>query len=108
MAVSTWAFAASTCALAAQIILRGVVQILLRDGLLLRERNVAVHIELRSALIRLALGELRFGLDQLRLGLRQLPVGLRKLPLRLIDRRLERPRIDLEQQLPFCTKEPSV
>ena len=84
-----------------QIVLRGVVEILLRDGLLLGERDVAVHIELGSVLIRLGRRELRFRLSQLRLRLRQLSVGLRELSLGLIERGLKRPRIDLKQQLPL-------
>ena len=47
-AVSICAFAASTCALRGQIVLRRVIQILLRDRLLLRQRNVAVLVQLRS------------------------------------------------------------
>ena len=83
-----------------QVILRRVVQILLGDGLLLHQRNVPVRVQLGSYLIRLRHGNLRLGLSELRLGLRQLPGGLRQLPLRLIHHRLERPRIDFEQQLP--------
>ena len=63
-----------------RVVLGGVVQILLGDGLLLRERRVAVHIELRAALIRFRHRDLRFGLGQLRARLAQLPLRLRKLP----------------------------
>jgi hypothetical protein len=45
-----------------EVVLRGVIQVLLRDGLLLRQRSIAIHIQLRAALIRLRHGDLRFGL----------------------------------------------
>ncbi len=53
-----------------QVVLRGVVEILLGDGLLFGERDVTVFIELGFVLIGLGRGELRLRLDQLRLGLR--------------------------------------
>ena len=53
-----------------QIVLRSVVKVLLRDGLLLGERDVLVFIELRLMLIRFGRGKLRFRLHQLRVGLR--------------------------------------
>jgi len=56
--------------------LHRVIQILLRDGLLLRQWDIAIHIELRTTLVGLRLQELRLSLNQLRLGLRQLSVGL--------------------------------
>ena len=84
-----------------EIVLRGVVQVLLRDGLLLRERNVAVHIQLRSHLIGFGHRHLRLRLSELRIGLRQLSGGAGQLPFRLIQHCLERPRIDLKQKLPL-------
>ena len=79
--------------------MRGVVEILLRDRLLLRERRVAIHIELSPALIGLRHRHLRFRLSQLRARLLQLALRLRELALRLVQRRLKRARIDLKQQL---------
>ena len=75
------------------------VQILLGNRVLLRERGVAVFVELRLALVRLGARQLRLGLLILRLGLSQLAVRLRELPARLIRRRLKRSRIDFEKQL---------
>ena len=99
LAVSTCAFAAATCAFMDCVGLRGVIEILLRDRLLLGERSVAILIQLRLALIRFGAGQLRLRLRPSRLGLGELRLGLRQLPLRLIDGRLERPGIDLKQQL---------
>jgi len=65
--------------------LSGVVEVLLGDGLLPRERDVAVLIKLGFGLIRLRHLHLRLGLRELRLRLRKLPVGLRQLSERLID-----------------------
>ena len=47
-----------------EIVLRRVVQILLRDGLLLGQRSVAIHIQLGAALIRFRHRDLRLGLRQ--------------------------------------------
>src|SRR5713101_6567719 len=69
------------------VVLNGVVQILLAGGLLLRQRNVAVHVKLGPALHCLSIGKNG-------LGLRQLPLGL-------IERRLKGTRVDLEEQLPL-------
>ena len=49
----------------------GVVQVLLRNRLLLRQRNVALLVELRLALIRLGARELRLRLEQSGIGLQQ-------------------------------------
>ena len=49
--------------------LHGVVQILLRDRLLLRQRNVSILIELRFLLIRLGARQLCLRLNQSRLAL---------------------------------------
>ena len=87
-----------------QVVLRGVVEILLGDGLLLGERGVAVDVELNAALIGLRYGHLRFRLGKLRLRLLQLALSLRELALRLIQRCLEGPRIDLKQQLAFANE----
>jgi hypothetical protein len=83
------------------VILRGVVHVLLGDGLLFRQWGVPVDIELGSYLIGFRYGQLCFGLREPCLGLRQLPVGLCELALALLDNGLERPRIDLKKQLPF-------
>jgi len=56
--------------LRSQIALYGVVEVLIRDGLLLGQRDVTVFIELRFVLIRFRHGELRFRLDELGLRLR--------------------------------------
>src|SRR5207249_5299744 len=81
------------------VVLRRVVEILLANGLLLRQRRVAIHIELGPDLICLNYGELRLGLSELRLCLGHLPVGLRELALPLIEDRLKRTGINLKQQL---------
>ena len=99
LAVSTWAVADCTCAFAAILFCGRVIQILLRDGLLLCERSVAVHIELRPALIGFRHGDLGLGLRQLSLRLLHLPLRLRQLTFGLIQHGLKGPRIDLKQQL---------
>ena len=81
-AVATWAVADCTCAFAARLFCGRVIQILLGDGLLLRERSVTIHVELRPALIRLRHGYLSLRLQQLSAGLLQLPLCLRQLSLR--------------------------
>jgi hypothetical protein len=82
-----------------EIVLHGVVKILLSDRVLLRERSVAVFVELRLALVRFGARQLRLGLLILRLGLCELAVRLRELPLRLIRCRLQRSRVDFEKEL---------
>jgi hypothetical protein len=79
--------------------LGGIVEVLLGDGLLLRERDVAVLVELGLGLIRFRHQDLRLCLRELRLRLRALPVGLSQSTESLIERCLERPRIDFEKQL---------
>ena len=81
------------------VVLRGIVEILLRDRLLLRERRVAIDVKLDSPLVGLRHRNLRFRLSQLGARLFQLALGLRQLSFRLFQRRLERPGVDLKQQL---------
>ena len=56
--------------LSGQIALGRIIEILLGDGLLLSEGNVAILIELRLTLIGFRAGELRLGLQELRPRLR--------------------------------------
>ena len=63
-----------------QVRLNCVVQFLLADGLFLRERRVALHVQFRFARLRLV---------------------LRKFGLGLIQRGLKRARINLKQQIAF-------
>ena len=65
----------------------------------LRERCVAIHIELDTPLIGLRHRHLRFRLCQLRARLLQLALRLRQPALGLIQCGLEGAGIDLEQQL---------
>ena len=65
----------------------------------LRERRIAVFVELRLTLVRFGARQLRFRLLKLRLSLRQLAVRLGELSPRLIRRGLKWTRIDLEKQL---------
>ena len=75
-----------------------VVEVLLRNGLLLRQRSVAIHIQLSAALVRFRHRDLRLGLDQLgaRLGELALRFGEGPLPDRA---RLETARVNLKKQL---------
>ncbi len=82
-----------------EVVLGRVIQILLGDGLLLRERGVTIDIELRPALIRFRHGYLSLRLQLLSARLLQLPLCLRQLSFRLIHDRLKRARIDLKEQL---------
>ena len=108
-AASICALAVSTCALRRGHLrlqrlvgLPGVVQILLCDGLLLGQWNVAILVHLRLALVGFRARELRLCLNQSGSGLRQLCLGLRQLSDCLIGRGLQRPRVDLKQQLSFA------
>ena len=78
--------------LGGQVVLHGVVQILLARGLFFGEGCVRLYVELSSALNRFGVGELRF--------------GLRQLPLGLVESRLKRPRIDLEEELALLDESP--
>ena len=62
--------------LGGEIVLHRVVEILLRNGLLLRQWDIAIHIELRTTLVGLRLQELRLSLNELRFRLPELSVGL--------------------------------
>ncbi len=62
-----------------------VIQLALRDGVNLRERRIALHIDLRQAELGLRLGELTF--------------RLRELSLRLFESGLERSRINLKENV---------
>ena len=66
----------------------------------LGQRGVAIDVELGLALVRLGLHELRLAC---RAGCWPARAALRlcQLALGLIERRLERPRINLKEQLPF-------
>ncbi len=55
-------------------------------------------------MVGLGLLELRPGLQKLRVGLDELTFGARQIAFGLIERRLERPRINLKEQLPFPDK----
>ena len=79
-ACSTLAFAARTEACGAELRLNLRIELALGDGPCLGQRRVALDIEAGLAELRLSLGQLR---------------------LRLIQGRLERPRINLEQHLAF-------
>ena len=88
-----------------QIGLGGVIEVLLGDGLLFGERDVTVLIELGFVLIRFGLESCAS--DWTRLGLGGCALACASCPWDC-SRGLKGPRIDLEQQLPFPTKEPSV
>src|SRR5579863_1458713 len=60
-------FGSLELSLRGHVVLRGVVEILLGDGLLLRQRCIAFYVKLSTALIRFRHGHLRFGLGKLRL-----------------------------------------
>src|SRR5881409_3855842 len=72
------AFAVSICfcsiylCLGGEIVLHRVVEILLRNGLLLRQWDIAIDIELRTTLVGLRLQELRLSLNELRFRLPEL------------------------------------
>jgi hypothetical protein len=79
--------------------LNRIIEVLLRNGLLLCERRVAIKTELRATLVGLGNDHLGFGLCQLGARLLQLPICLRELALSLAQRSLERSCIDLEKKL---------
>ena len=87
--------------LGSHVVLRSIIQILLGNSFLLGEGSIALDVELRAALIGFRDRHSGFSLRQLRVRLRQLPLGLRKLPACLIQCRLERTRVDLEEKLAF-------
>ena len=82
--------------------MRGVVEILLGDRLLLRERRIAIYVELDAALIGFRYRNLRFRQSQLRARLFQLALRLCESSLRLVQRRLEWTGVDLKEQLAFA------
>jgi hypothetical protein len=85
---------------------RSRIQILLGNGLLLRQRSVTIYIELRPALIRLRDGDLGFGLQLLSARLLKLPLCLRQQTFTLVHHRLKRARVDLEEQLTLFYESP--